>query len=451
MEIDQAYFRSLLQETIEENPLACRAVLLICDIEFTGETETLSVSLGSRSTLRVNLEFVRKHCANAKHVKALIVHEFLHILLGHTMKFGHMTPALNVALDAIINAIIHRKLGEDYSSMMATYYAQARGVFRLLRPLNGEEKAARSYNFKQARLSGDAPDAHLTLHSDIYTGFALAEDIVSIANSMNAKALAEAVAPGHVLLGDHNREPVDLEKLGAAALRIKGAFATIDASGIFANEDACKPQILSATPAQKRIPASWRAQTLPVLRRLLLPDPNSRVSFHRTTSHLAPVLNTSDRRGSLRAIWSPFIPDIVWNSTQERPAGSVQIYLDVSGSMDVFLDAIVALLAEFGAHIRKPLWAFSTQVHPARIVRGKLQTKSTGGTSIGCVYDHIFRTRPLKALIVTDGYVEAPQFRHSVHDFCRMEAIIPHDGYDGLLLTEHRIPTTRLANLSTAA
>ena len=35
-----------------------------------------------------------------------------------------------------------------------------------------------------------------------------------------------------------------------------------------------------------------------------------------------------------------------------------------------------------------------------------LETKSTGGTSINAVLDHIARTRPERTVIITDGYVE---------------------------------------------
>jgi hypothetical protein len=163
------------------------------------------------------------------------------------------------------------------------------------------------------------------------------------------------------------------------------------------------------------------------------------------------VLNASDRRGALRALWSPLIPEIAWDTAHPRPAGSVQIYLDVSGSMNPFLDALIALLSGFSSHIRQPLWAFSTQVHPARIVGGELQTSTTGGTMLGCVYQHIRQTRPAKALIVTDGFVEDSSAGACPKELCTIEAIIPHDGHDTILVNQHKIPTTRLCRLSPAA
>ena len=79
--------------------------------------------------------------------------------------------------------------------------------------------------------------------------------------------------------------------------------------------------------------------------------------------------------------------EISWQGSRPAASGTVQIYLDVSGSMNAELQLLVLLLAEFGAWIRKPLWAFSTIVVPATIIRGELQTNSTGGTALSAVLD----------------------------------------------------------------
>jgi hypothetical protein len=449
MQIDQDYFRSLLQETIDENPLACRAVLSLCRVEFTKSVETLAVSLGKPSVLHVNLGFLERHCETEKHVKAVLIHEFLHILLGHTLKFKKMTPALNVALDAVINAIIHRRLGAEYSSMMAAYYRDAQGLLALLRPMDEAARHQANLDYINNRY---ITDPLTQLHASLYNGKALADDVLSIAHSFVGKGLKLHLKGRPVLIGDHDRDPSEFEKLEATEERkLKQALVVLDAAGVFRDPNGTKPQILRQTPVQKSVPASWRAQTLPVLRRLIVPDPRSRLTLPQTRTHLAPVLNTSDRRGTLRAMWSPLIPEIAWNTVHPRPAGSVQIYLDVSGSMNTFLDALIALLAGFSSHIRQPLWAFSTEVHPARIVAGELQTSTTGGTMLGCVYQHIRQTRPEKALIVTDGFVEDSSAGAKPRELCAIEALIPHDGYDTILVNQHKIPTTRLSKLPSAA
>lgn len=72
-------FRAIYLELIDENPLAVRAVLQVLEIEFTDDVPTAAVSCTENPVFKVNLDFVTEHCRTEAHVKALIVHEFLHI------------------------------------------------------------------------------------------------------------------------------------------------------------------------------------------------------------------------------------------------------------------------------------------------------------------------------------------------------------------------------------
>ena len=132
-------FRTLLAELIDENPFAIRAVLKILEVEFTERVPTMAVTREQRPRLLVNLTFVKEHCATDDHVKAVICHEFLHVLLCHTEDKRPLTPARHLAFDAVINAIIHRTFGPSFSSMMGKYYAEADDIRRILRPMNSEE------------------------------------------------------------------------------------------------------------------------------------------------------------------------------------------------------------------------------------------------------------------------------------------------------------------------
>ena len=94
MNLDESCVEALISELIDENSLACRALLSIARTEFTTDVPTAAVSLGEHPVLRINLDFVRQHCATEQHVKALLVHEFLHVLLRHTLEIRRMNPAL---------------------------------------------------------------------------------------------------------------------------------------------------------------------------------------------------------------------------------------------------------------------------------------------------------------------------------------------------------------------
>ena len=77
-------FRTIYRELIDENPFAIRAVLHMLGVEFTDTVPTLAVTCEERPRLLVNLDFVGEHCRTEAEVKALLCHEFLHVLLRHT-------------------------------------------------------------------------------------------------------------------------------------------------------------------------------------------------------------------------------------------------------------------------------------------------------------------------------------------------------------------------------
>jgi predicted metal-dependent peptidase len=100
------------------------------------------------------------------------------------------------------------------------------------------------------------------------------------------------------------------------------------------------------------------------------------------------------------------IPMSINKSTKPAFSQLATIYLDVSGSMSEEIDELISLLYHFRTYIKMPLLVFSNEVVPARFKDGKLEYESTGGTSIGPVFDHLRQNNIKKSLIVSDGYVE---------------------------------------------
>jgi hypothetical protein len=142
------------------------------------------------------------------------------------------------------------------------------------------------------------------------------------------------------------------------------------------------------------------------------------------------VLSPGDRRAFLRARWSPFLPEALWHGAMPRRERSAHVYLDVSGSMSAEMPLVIALLARVSRWIRRPLWAFSNVVVPATIERGRLKANTTGGTSMTCVLEHVAKTRPAAAIVLTDGYVERLE-RDAVRDALaatRLTALVTRDG-----------------------
>ncbi|MFH1723333.1 MAG: hypothetical protein ABII00_01805, partial [Elusimicrobiota bacterium] len=197
--MNEAEFKAVLRELVDENPFAVRAALQILALGFTGEVPTLAVTCEDRPRLLVNLSFVREHCRTQAHVKALICHEFLHVLLRHTERRGPIAEAEHLAFDAVINAVIHREQGPEYSSLMSRYYAEEKGLMRLLRPITKGELAA------SLRIARRIP-VWFGPWMGLYEGLIVADDIVELAAGLKGRDLA-TIDVGR-LLGDHSDRPV---------------------------------------------------------------------------------------------------------------------------------------------------------------------------------------------------------------------------------------------------
>jgi len=433
--------RNLIRELIDENPLAIRAVLQIVAVEFTESVPTLAVTMETRPRLLINLEFMRRHCATDAHVKAVLCHEFLHVLLRHTALPGRLTAAKHLALDAVINAIIHRQLGDEYSSMMSGYYAQESGVQALLRPMTFEE-LQRHLAIRTPRDADAVPDWWRHWRA-LYVGKLVADDIEELAKDL------PHVGEEPSLLGSHTHDeksPVTLPNVLREAL--ERAQREMNGSGIWRGAELGRNGAAAALRAAAGADAlrAWKAETLAVLRRhLQLVAGGPRLAM--PVAARLPVLSSNDRRAFLRTGWSPFLPDAEWPAHVMRPEGQAQVYLDVSGSMVGEMPAVISLLAQCGRWIRRPFWAFSTLVAPAVIERGELRTDTSGGTSLECVLDHLERTRPPSAVIVTDGYVERIQ-RDRVARLgrIRLHALVTRDGNPDAL-RRAGIPYSHLARL----
>ena len=419
------YFHALYQELIEENPFAVRAVLKVLQVEFTETVPTLAVTCETRPRLLVNLAFLKKHCRTDQHVKAVICHEFLHVLLRHTERIAGFSPAEHVAFDAVINAIIHRELGDDYSEFMSRYYAKEKGVRRLLRPPTRTE---RTPDF-------GSRSPLMRAWVSLYNGLLIADDIADLARDiLDVKTVPST---GTVLIGGHDHTefvgelPEVLQEALDQALKSMngcGIWRSPNGRGVGANA------YRAAIPGVSQGVQRWRRETLEVLRRHLLPDPKAVRHDTRPLHFTVPVLSPGDRRATLRALWSPLLPEALWSTEQRLRSGTAQVYLDVSGSMDAEMPLIIGLLARLGRFIHKPLWAFSNVVAKAEIVNGRLLADTTGGTSMACVLEHITETRPAAAVVVTDGYIEtlSPGLLAGVRG-TRLHAIVTRDGSPAML------------------
>jgi hypothetical protein len=266
----------------------------------------------------------------------------------------------------------------------------------------------------------------------------VADDIRDLARDLGVRAKTVRVR----WLGNHGDAPPwdtdEEDEVGAWAreeLRraLGRALRSMDGSGIFRRPRERSLGVPAYTAIVRAADAGverWRRETYEVLRRHLVPDPKAAVRESVPRDFVLPVLSPGDRRAALRSLWSPFLPDAWWTTAVPKCGGAAQVYLDVSGSMDAEMPLIVALLGRLARHIRRPFWAFSDTVAPARIEGGRLQADTTGGTSMTCVLEHLVRTRPPAAVVVTDGYIEALDGRDvaSAAARTRIHVLVTRDG-----------------------
>lgn len=133
----------------------------------------------------------------------------------------------------MINAIIHRSLGPDYSGMMSQYYANTRGVARLLRPQTAQEQdRIRRIGCRLLRARAEERGV-LSAWTGLYAGSLVADDVRDLARDHLTQVKLARVR----LLGDHEALTAGRPADGEAAQTLAGALdATLKAmngSGIF--------------------------------------------------------------------------------------------------------------------------------------------------------------------------------------------------------------------------
>jgi hypothetical protein len=455
--MNEQRFLALVRELIDENPFAIRAVLKILDIVFTISVPTLAVTIEERPRLLVNLDFVGAHCHNDAQAKAVLCHEFLHVLLCHTEGLTRLTRAKHIALDAVINAIIHRQYGPAYSSMMSRYYEGETGLAKLLRPMNvGEEEW-----FMEHAFTPRGVPAWASAWNALYEGRLVADDIEALAGQILESGRGQRGGdPGpFVLEREHDRGNGDLlgnhDDLGRVRSKafqdaIEEAMREMNGSGIWRNP---RGRGIGANPFEVLHPSGsapkerWRRTVLEILKRHLRPDAKSRINASEAVDYRIPVLSPRDRQAFMKSLWLPYLPDALWSAEKPVRAGTAQVYLDVSGSMGPEMPEIVSLLGSLSRFVRRPFWAFSDEVAPAVIEAGRLRTLTSGGTSMACVLEHVAKTRPASAVVVTDGFIEAvdkPLVR--LASGTRLHAIVTRDGKCAEL-ARAGIPYTQLEKL----
>jgi hypothetical protein len=399
-------------------------LLGLLDIEVTEAVPTAAVTLGLNSRLLINPDFAERHCRSDAALVMLVLHELWHVVLGHTRLYDRLTPAQNWAFDAIINAQLCRLYPDAaHTRLFRELYAPDQMPYALLRPPEGWNTESEVW------LPGRAGEVHRQLYSDASVSTEELFRLLPTFGSGEGEGLGGLLER---LLGSHT----DDTQIGVAPevmREIRGIIAEWPMVEQRSGRD------LGGTLDEQKITLGQRREdAVRILRQALMRLAGLADGAGQLHPDIGPVESIlpygRDRKSWLREAWGDAVPmhrtDLPGRTLTRR--GQVQVYLDVSGSMDGVIRPLYAALASLTPWLAPQVQLFSTRVEGIPIAglrQGKVLT--TGGTHIDCVTGHILEQKVERALIVTDGWVGRVSGEHIQvlkQRRVRIEAAVTDDG-----------------------
>ena len=394
----------------------------LAGIVATRNIPTAAMECINRPRLLINPDFVEKHCKRDEHLFLLVMHELWHVMLAHTNLYPRITKAQNIAFDAIINAGLSRQFYQpEYCGFFESINPADQFPHLLLRPPSGwhhdpqypdigPEGTKRVLKLLYPPMTAKGFDHRMPFYQEIL-------DLIK----QDMEERGEFADGIPVLLGDHEsdddggmvdeylqdvmgklmeqwpQKPPGMEDAGQGAGKLVEQQMPIkqsshDARRVFANVlRKCLGK--NPGPYERRI----RAEIPGIAGTNVLPNARDRLM------HARRMLGT---------------PGTLWNqpgtvkARVQQPRHRAHIYLDVSGSMGQIVPQLLGLILPYVASGKAELYQFSTKVEALSLKKlreGRLKT--TGGTSIRCVIDHLLKEAPTvkRALILTDGRTGRPR------------------------------------------
>ena len=398
---------------------ALSGLLRLLDIVETTSVATAAVECRAQPRLLVNPEFVAAHAKTPEKLLMLVMHELHHVLLGHTTLFPRSTPVQNFVFDAVINGLVCRMFPRaDFTSFFTDYYSEASFPHCLLRPAPGwpdKPVMPEGVTALPSPLRERVKDVHVALYSSAGATYQEVFDALP-------KLLVESGLAGVPLLGGHEGD-------GASASQLEHRSPVLfDAvRGIVEQWPQPPDPIRGRSLADVLKDADVRARRVPsnraILRGLIrkLAGVNGVGAIRRARLDVSeaptPIPGLGRRSMVLRALGhEPLLHAGVTSRRLSVPSGErVHVYIDVSGSMDSVKGPLYGAVLDCEAFVHRKVHLFSTKVVDlgmAELRRGV--SKSTGGTDIGCVAEHMAANRIRRALLITDGWVGTPRGGHHV-------------------------------------
>jgi len=414
-----SHIMSRLLSSLPAATLEMETLAQLAGIVASRKIPTAAMECKHHPRLLLNPDFIAKHCKRDEHVLLLVMHELWHVMMAHTSLYPRVTPAQNIAFDAIINSSLSRRFrSPEYMGFFDALNPADKFPHLLLRPPIGwPDNPQYPENIGPAGtkrvLQQLYPPRSALRRSRQVTFY---DEILNlIREDMRERGINPDGIP--ILIGDHDglddEDKASVGELIGDAIEDFGLLPFgYQKRGLGGAQNSYNSDVWNSSYEARRVFAS-------VLKKAIGPESGrfqrrTRVSIMET-SGTGVMPNPRDRMMHARTMLNG--TNTLWNQQNEHKARMQQprrkafVYFDVSGSMGRMIPYLLGLLTPYVVNDRAQLFQFSTIVKPLplkEIKKGLVTT--TGGTSIVPVFDHLIEQTKVvsRVLILTDGYTGSP-------------------------------------------
>ena len=398
---------------------ALSALLRLMDIVESTSVPTAAVECRVQPRLLVNPDFVWKNADTSEKLLMLVMHELHHVLLGHTTLFPRVTKVQNFVFDAVINGLVCRMFpAEDHIAFFTDYYSADSFPVCLLRPppgWPGKQDTAAGISALPESTRGIVDEVHAALYSSAGATYQEVFDALP-------KLLDERSIGGIPLLGGHGDDggsAGEIEHQSPVLFDIVRGIVEQWPQPPDPIRGRSLADVINSTVVKPNGPSSNRWILRRLIRKVAGLDGAGAVHRLRINQMEAstPIPGLDRRSMVLRAFGREpllYVGKTRWRHTV-RWGERVHVYLDVSGSMDQVKGPLYGAVLDCEPFVHPTVHLFSTKI--ANISLAELRRgvcKTTGGTDIACVAEHMAANRVHRALLVTDGWVGSPRGCHHV-------------------------------------
>jgi len=401
---------------------ALSGLLRLLDIVETSQVATAAVECKAEPKMMINPDFVEKQAETPEKLLMLVMHELHHILLGHTRLYPCATAVDNLVFDAVINALLCRMFPlPEHTEFFSGFYRDDEFPSCLLRPPAGwtpESAVSLPPALKKPGML-EVQDVYRALYSEAGASYS---DLYRILR----RNIDEEEALAVPLIGDHQKgkKPEQSKEAGSSDGNLEERSPVLfdivreivekwpqppdpiagRSLADLLKEAACKPQRkLTKRQALRRLLQKVGGVLNGGGRRLV------RKTDRMTIETPVPIWN---RRSTVLSAmgFEPLLHPAVLSIERRAFGGErVHVYLDVSGSIGDLKGALYGAVLDCSDFVHPKVHLFSTSVADINLEQLRCGVcKTTGGTDIDCVAQHMREKNVRRAVIITDGYVGRP-------------------------------------------